>query len=36
MAPGYEKGFGFLRGVAIDQHVVARERLRDLADSLTA
>ncbi|MEO8335040.1 MAG: Type 1 glutamine amidotransferase-like domain-containing protein [bacterium] len=34
MAPGYEEGFGFLRGVAIDQHVVARERLRDLADSL--
>ncbi len=34
MAPGYEMGFGFLRGVAIDQHVVARERLRDLADSL--
>ncbi len=23
MAPGYEQGFGFLRGVAIDQHVVA-------------
>ena len=36
MAPGYEEGFGFLRGVAIDQHVVARERLRDLADSLHA
>ena len=34
MAPGYEKGFAFLRGVAIDQHVVARERLPDLADSL--
>ena len=34
MAPGYEAGFGFLRGVAIDQHVVARERLPDLADSL--
>jgi len=34
MAPGYEIGFGFLCGVAIDQHVVARERLRDLADSL--
>ena len=34
MAPGYEVGFGFLRGVAIDQHVLARERLRDLADSL--
>lgn len=32
--PGYEKGFGFLRGVGIDQHVVARERLADLADSL--
>src|SRR3954468_4240157 len=34
MAPGYEIGFGFLRGVAIDQHVVARERLPDLAASL--
>ena len=34
MAPGYEAGFGFLRDVAIDQHVVARERLPDLADSL--
>jgi cyanophycinase len=33
-APGYEVGFGFLRNVAIDQHVVARERLPDLADSL--
>jgi cyanophycinase len=32
--PGYEKGFGFLRGVGIDQHVVARERLPDLADSI--
>lgn len=30
----YDTGFGFLRGVAIDQHVVARERLPDLADSL--
>jgi len=34
MAPGYEVGFGFLRGVGIDQHVVARDRLPDLADSL--
>ncbi len=34
MAAGYEQGFGFLRGVAIDQHVVARDRLPDLADSL--
>ncbi|HXD22189.1 MAG TPA: Type 1 glutamine amidotransferase-like domain-containing protein [Gemmatimonadaceae bacterium] len=32
--PGYEKGFGYLRGVGIDQHVVARERLADLADSI--
>jgi cyanophycinase len=32
--PGYEKGFAYLRGVAIDQHVVARERLPDLADSI--
>ena len=34
VAPAYEKGFGFLRGVGIDQHVVARERLADLADSV--
>src|SRR5205823_8782054 len=34
LAPEYEEGFGFLRGVAIDQHVVARERLADIADSL--
>ena len=32
--PGYETGFAYLRGVAIDQHVVARERLADLADSI--
>ncbi len=32
--PRYEKGFAFLRGVAIDQHVVARGRLADLADSI--
>jgi cyanophycinase len=32
--PRYEKGFAFLRGVGIDQHVVARERLADLADSI--
>src|SRR5213075_651139 len=34
LARGDEQGFGFLRGVAIDQHVVARARLADLADSL--
>lgn len=32
--PGYRKAFSFLRGTAIDQHVVARERLPDLADSI--
>lgn len=32
--PGFEKGFAYLRGVGIDQHVVARERLADLADSI--
>jgi len=32
--PDYRKGFSYLRGVGIDQHVVARERLADLADSI--
>jgi cyanophycinase len=32
--PSHEKGFAYLRGVGIDQHVVARERLPDLADSI--
>src|SRR6185295_9123183 len=32
--PGWEKGFAYLRNVGIDQHVVARERLPDLADSI--
>ena len=32
--PGYLKGFGFLKNIAIDQHVVARGRLPDLADSV--
>jgi cyanophycinase len=30
MAPGYEQGFGFMKGVAIDQHVSARNRQLDL------
>lgn len=34
--PQYLKGFSYLRNVAIDQHVVARERLADLHDSLTS
>ncbi|MCA2990652.1 Type 1 glutamine amidotransferase-like domain-containing protein [Gemmatimonas sp.] len=32
--PDYLTGFGYLRNTAIDQHVVARERLPDLHDSL--
>src|ERR1051325_4766253 len=32
--PGYERAFGYLRNVGIDQHVVARSRLPDLADSV--
>lgn len=34
MAPGYERGFGFLRDVAVDQHVLARGRVTDLAPVL--
>jgi len=34
--PKYLQGFAYLRGVAIDQHVVARERLPDMFDSLTS
>jgi cyanophycinase len=30
MAPGYEQGFAFLRGVAIDQHLLKRKRENDL------
>jgi cyanophycinase len=32
--PGWETAFGYLRNVGIDQHVVARSRLPDLADSV--
>jgi len=32
--PSHRKGFAFLSGIGIDQHVVARERLPDLADSI--
>ena len=32
--PGYQKGFAYLRNTGVDQHVVARERLPDLADSI--
>lgn len=30
MAPGYEKGLGFLKDSAIDQHIIARHREKDL------
>lgn len=30
MAPGYEEGMGFLRSAAIDQHLLARHREKDL------
>ena len=30
MAPGYEQGFGFLRDAAVDQHLSARNRQRDM------
>jgi cyanophycinase len=34
--PQYLTGFGYLRNTAIDQHVVARDRLADQHDSLTS
>lgn len=34
--PQYLEGFAYLRNVAIDQHVVARERLADMHDSITS
>lgn len=30
MAPGYERGFGFLSPMAIDQHLIVRHRQQDL------
>jgi cyanophycinase len=30
MVPGYEEGLAFLRNVAVDQHVIARDRVTDL------
>jgi len=32
MARGYEQGFGYLRGVAIDQHLLTRNRQDDLVE----
>jgi cyanophycinase len=36
MAEGHEEGFGFLRGVAVDQHIIARGRESDLQEVVTA
>jgi len=36
MARGYEQGFGYLRGVAVDQHIVARGRQDDLQQVIAA
>ena len=36
MAPGYEQGFAFLRGVAIDQHLLKRKRENDLVGVIKA
>ena len=36
MAPGHERGFGYLRNVAIDQHISARGREGDLAEVVAA
>src|SRR5438445_1005334 len=36
MAPGYEQGFAFLRGVAIDQHLLKRNRENDLVGVIKA
>lgn len=34
MAPGYERGFGFLRHAAVDQHLLTRNRQDDLLEVL--
>jgi cyanophycinase len=36
MAAGHEEGLGFLKNAAIDQHVIARKRERDLLDVIAA
>jgi cyanophycinase len=36
IAPGNETGFGFLRNVAVDQHLTARRRERDLLEVIRA
>ena len=36
MAPGYEEGLGFLRGVGIDQHWITRGRQSDMIEVIEA
>lgn len=36
MAPGHEEGFGFLRGAAVDQHLLARNRQDDMLEVIAA
>ena len=36
MAKGYEVGFGYLRGVAIDQHILPRKRADDMVQVIDA
>jgi aminobenzoyl-glutamate utilization protein B len=36
MAKGYEQGFGYLRGVAVDQHLLVRGRADDLVEVIDA
>ncbi len=36
MAPGYERGFGYLKRCAVDQHLITRGRVDDLVDVIRA
>ncbi len=36
MAPGYEKGMGFLKQAAVDQHILTRKREHDMAEVVKA
>lgn len=36
MSPGHERGFAYLRSVAVDQHIIARHREGDLAQVVKA
>lgn len=36
MAKGYEEGFGLMRNVAIDQHLIKRNRVKDLVQVMDA